>query len=86
MNIVITGGSRGLGKSIIQRLHKTHTCIAIARASVELERVGEEYGCATYACDVTKGADITRTIEEIAQTYGSLMCSSIPPVFGSKVR
>lgn len=72
MNIVVMGGSRGIGKAIIQRLYKTHTCIAVARASKELEEMKSEFGCSIYTCDVSKAKEVTHTIEEILKSQGSI--------------
>lgn len=72
MNIVITGGSRGIGKSIIQRLHNTHTCIAIARPSKELDQLKTDYTCDIHACDVSEAVDIKNTIDKIHATHGSI--------------
>ena len=72
MNIVITGGSRGFGRAIAEKLHTTHTCILIARASEALTETGQKLGCKIYACDVTSGIEVQKTIETIEATNGPI--------------
>lgn len=72
MNIIITGGSRGMGRAIIKRLHTKHTCIAIARPSADLDLIKSDFNCPVYGADVAKAEELTHTIQKIVEAHGPI--------------
>ena len=52
-NIVITGGSDGLGKTLAENLSKDNKVTILATNEAKLKDVASEVGCDYYVCDVT---------------------------------
>lgn len=75
---LITGGSRGIGKSIAVRLASSGADVAItarsAEALNEVRQVIEQLGrrCVSIACDVTEEAAPTQIVGETISTLGRL--------------
>jgi NADP-dependent 3-hydroxy acid dehydrogenase YdfG len=72
MNIVITGGSRGFGLAMAEKLHKQHTCILLARASEALTEAGQKLDCPIYVCNVAEANEVDRTIKTIEASHGPI--------------
>jgi len=70
-NIVITGGSEGLGKVIAARLAGENNVIILDIKKDSL-KVAEELGCKGKICDVTKPDEVKKTILEIEQEIGQI--------------
>jgi 3-dehydrosphinganine reductase len=80
-NIIITGGSSGVGAGLAEILYETGANIAlIARDREKLARVckniiasggGHRNGLAAYSCDVTDYAATVDTIDRIAEETGA---------------
>ncbi len=78
-NIIITGGSRGLGKVLAQRLAREGASLAlIARDPAKLEAVRDEIAASTQSgrkitimsCDVSNYREVEKTFRRIAETLG----------------
>ena len=72
MNIVITGGSRGIGRCIVEKLHKDHTCFILARESEALRETSTALHCIALPCDVTKAQEVDATIKRIESDHGPI--------------
>lgn len=72
MNIVITGGSRGFGRAIAEKLHTEHTCILLARASEALTEAGQAFGCPIYPCDVSRAEEVMTVTQEVERLHGPI--------------
>lgn len=72
-NIVITGGSDGLGKAIAKLLCEKENVIIISRTEENSEKVVKEIPSADcYACDITKTEEIKKTIGKIIANHGNI--------------
>jgi NAD(P)-dependent dehydrogenase (short-subunit alcohol dehydrogenase family) len=86
---LVTGGSRGIGRSIVTVLHTEGCRVAVnSRNGVELSAMTAEFpGTVACAGDVTRPADARRIVEEVIATLGCLdilICNvgsgvSVPP-------
>jgi len=65
MNIVITGGGEGLGKTIAKRLVKEHKVIIVGIKEEIMKPTAAELGCEYKLCDITKVDEVKKTIVEI---------------------
>lgn len=90
---VITGGSRGIGRSVALRLASEGCSVGIcARNSEDLDRVVEEVreqgvkACRVVA-DVGQDGDIERFVEEAAAEFGrvDLLVANVGPHMGGKL-
>lgn len=76
--VIITGGSRGLGFALAQRIAREHVNLAIiardekelARARLKLHDYGSEVS--TWACDIRNESELRSTIAAIAQRFGGI--------------
>ncbi|HSW65781.1 MAG TPA: SDR family oxidoreductase [Bacillota bacterium] len=71
-NIVITGGSDGIGRAVAEHLAREHHVIVIARNVASLEQIAAENGCAYAACDVRDPKQVTKTIAGIVAQHGPI--------------
>jgi 3-oxoacyl-[acyl-carrier protein] reductase len=77
---VVTGGNGGLGQRICHALAKegVHVAVLYVQSRDEAEGVARELtsrhqiNAAAFACDVTDGAAVERTIEEVTRRFGRL--------------
>ncbi len=77
---VVTGGNGGLGQRICHALARegVHVAVVYAQSREEAEGVARELtarhqiNAAAFACDVTDGAAVERTIEDVARCFGRL--------------
>jgi NAD(P)-dependent dehydrogenase (short-subunit alcohol dehydrogenase family) len=74
---LVTGGGRGLGRSIVRGLTAAgaHVAVTAARESVEIERVASEApkgAVVTFLADVTKEEDCARVVGETLKRFGKL--------------
>lgn len=68
-NIVITGGSDGLGKAIAKRLNSDNNVIIISKDKENLIKTAVEINCEYYVCDVTDFNQVSNTINSILDKY-----------------
>ena len=65
-NILITGGSSGLGKSLTMELSKNNNIIVISKDEInEIEKINVDY----YYCDITDYNKLSNTINSIIKKY-----------------
>jgi 3-oxoacyl-[acyl-carrier protein] reductase len=77
---VVTGGNGGLGQRICHALAKegVHVAVLYVQSRDEADGVARELtsrhqiNAAAFACDVTDGAAVERTIEEVTRRFGRL--------------
>lgn len=77
--VVVTGGSRGIGKAVALQLAKAgHNVVALGRSKDDLEQVAREIGAddrtLALVCDVTKRDDIDQALNAAVQKFGSVDC------------
>lgn len=71
--VVITGGSKGLGKALATDLRgKGATAVISSRSKEELEAVASELGTTFVVCDVTKESDVQNLAATVVKRYGRI--------------
>ena len=72
-NVVITGGSDGLGKAIAKLLCERENVIIISRTEESSEKVLKEIpNSKCYTCDITEPDKVKQTIETIIFNHGNI--------------
>jgi short-subunit dehydrogenase len=71
-NIVITGGSDGIGKTLAKSLSSDFHVTLIARSTDKLKELAAETGCDFVVCDVRKSNEVTAAFDEIKSRHGSV--------------
>ena len=74
---IVTGGSRGIGKAIVELLlSEGVTTAAIAKSDESLKALKEELGdkgeLSTFKCDLTSSDQVNEVINEIYNQYGKI--------------
>lgn len=75
--VLITGGSRGIGRSIAEKMVREGAQVIITGRNAEsLKKVTEELGksCEAMALDVSEIAKGEKIIEDVYQKYGKIDC------------
>lgn len=69
--IVVTGGTSGIGKSLVKLLAPSNTSIiVIGRNPIKLEELKQDYdNVVTYECDLANKMEVERIIGEIAEQH-----------------
>lgn len=77
--IVITGGGRGIGRSIAQACQKAGAQVVVAaRSASDLKETSVLFPCTTVVCDVSKASDVQKlmkTASGLGPIYG-LVCAA----------
>ncbi|MES2732191.1 MAG: SDR family oxidoreductase [Bacteroidota bacterium] len=74
-NILLTGGSSGIGKATAQLLIESGANVAITgRDKDKLEKTASEIGAFAIAADVANPADIASTYDQFLHKFGKLDC------------
>ena len=71
-NIIITGGSDGLGKTLAESLSKDNNVIILATNEDRLKEVASENSCAYKICDVRDYSTVETVIKEIINEFGKV--------------
>ncbi|HSW99519.1 MAG TPA: SDR family oxidoreductase [Patescibacteria group bacterium] len=71
-NVVITGGSDGIGKALAKSLNTDFHVTLLARSPDKLEQLASETGCDFVVCDVRKSSDVKDAFDEIKSRHGSV--------------
>ena len=66
-NIIITGGSDGLGKELAKSLSKENNVIIISPTENKLKKVADEIGCSYKVCDVSDYNSVNKNFTEIGK-------------------
>ncbi|HYV62780.1 MAG TPA: SDR family NAD(P)-dependent oxidoreductase, partial [Bryobacteraceae bacterium] len=70
---LVTGGSSGIGRGIAKSLIDSGARVAITgRDSKKLEQSAKELGAHPIQADVSKEADVQRTMREVLAKFGNL--------------
>jgi len=70
---LVTGGSSGIGYGIARSLIESGAKVAITgRDTAKLDKVAKELGAHPIRADVSKEADVQRTMREILEKFGDL--------------
>lgn len=76
-NIVITGGSDGLGKTLAENLSKDNKVTILATNEARLKDVASGVGCDYYVCDVTDYASVITITEKIGEIDVLINCAGL---------
>lgn len=71
-NIVITGGSDGLGKTLATSLSRNNNVIILATNEENLKQLSSEVNCKYKACDVRDYSIVESTINSIIDEIGKI--------------
>ena len=71
-NIIITGGSDGLGKTLAESLSKDNNVIILATNEEKLKEVANQNNCNYKICDVRDYSTVESTINSIANELGKI--------------
>ncbi len=76
-NIIITGGSDGLGKTLADDLSKDNKVTILATNETKLKDVASKVGCDYYICDVTNYTSIKTAIDKIGKVDVLINCAGL---------
>jgi NAD(P)-dependent dehydrogenase (short-subunit alcohol dehydrogenase family) len=82
-NVVVTGGSRGLGLGLVEALAARGARVTVvARGPAALDSVRARLGVATVSADVTDGTAAHRIVSELRPDILVLNAGATPPMGG----
>ncbi|MBR3230954.1 SDR family oxidoreductase [Candidatus Saccharibacteria bacterium] len=76
-NIVITGGSDGLGKTLAKNLSEDNRVVILATNETKLRGVADETGCEYYVCDVTDYDSVNQVVDKIGKVDVLINCAGL---------
>ena len=71
-NVVITGGSDGIGEALAKSLGSGYHITLLARNKAKLEGLAAELGCDFVVCDVRKSGEVAAAFTEIKARRGPI--------------
>ncbi|MBU0761595.1 MAG: SDR family oxidoreductase [Candidatus Altiarchaeota archaeon] len=77
MKIVVTGGSRGIGRLIVGDLIKEHEVIVVSKSKESTDRIKDELGVKAYSADVTDYLEIEKTFRKIGSFDALINCAGV---------
>jgi len=77
MRIVLTGGSRGIGRMMAEHLHPSNDVVIISKSKASVRKTAEETGISGYAADVTDYDAVEMTLKEIGPFDALINCAGI---------
>ncbi len=72
--IVISGGSRGLGKAIAKQLVAKNHVVILARNEHELKKTAGNLGCHFEVCDISDRRQVEKTVQTIIKKFKRIDC------------
>ena len=76
-NIVITGGSDGLGKTLAKNLSADNKVIILATNEAKLKDVANEADCEYYVCDVTNYNSVNEIVKKLGRIDVLINCAGL---------
>ncbi len=70
--IVITGGTSGIGRALVDQLYTQNQVVVIGRSAEKLEALHRETGVAVYRADLADIKSVRRVAETLSNTYNRL--------------
>jgi NAD(P)-dependent dehydrogenase (short-subunit alcohol dehydrogenase family) len=70
--VVISGGSKGLGRATAILLAKDYHVVILGRGEDALKKVSSKLSCAFYVCDITDPLQVKETVEKIIKAYDKI--------------
>jgi 3-oxoacyl-[acyl-carrier protein] reductase len=70
---LVTGGSRGIGRAIVQELAQTHRVLATYNSNrAAADEVAEVTGCAVFQCDTAALDSCRELVEQVGKQFGTV--------------
>lgn len=76
-NIIITGGSDGLGKTIAKELSKDNNVYIVSNSENKLKETVSEIGCKYFVCDVTDSNRVKEVFNKIGKIDVLINCAGL---------
>lgn len=70
--VVISGGSKGLGRATARLLAKDYRVVILGREEAPLQAAKNEIGCEYFVCDITDPKQVTETVEKIIKKHDKI--------------
>jgi len=76
-NILITGGSDGLGKTIAKELSNDNNIVIVSTSEAKLKRIANEISCEYFVCDVADADQVKNVVEKIGNIDVLINCAGL---------
>lgn len=76
-NIIITGGSDGLGKTIAKELSKDNNIYIVSNSENKLKETASEISCKYFVCDVTDSNRVKEVFDKISKIDVLINCAGL---------
>jgi 3-oxoacyl-[acyl-carrier protein] reductase len=76
-NILVTGGSDGLGKTIAKELSRDNNVFIVSSNKNKLKETSNEIGCKYFACDVTDSNRVQEVVNAIGKVDVLVNCAGL---------
>jgi len=77
MRIVITGGSRGIGRILTESLLQDHEIIVLSKTKKSTEKIKKELKVKAYTTDVSDYDDVKKTFKKIGKIDALINCAGV---------